>query len=405
MAKKLKIAFVLTQSLESPSGLGRFGPIARELTRNGHNVEIFCLHPDWRNLENKVYIDKGVKINYVSHMHIRKIRSHKYYFSSQKLIWISLLAIFRLSRAIWRSQAEIIQICKPHPINILAALLAKRGRPIYCDCDDYEAETNVFSSRWQRPIVQYFENGIINIATGITVNTHFNLERYAKLGYSRQNIIFVPNGVERDRFDQIIDTTDVIQQLSINPEAPLIVYIGTLGVKSHPLGLLLEAFSVVVDQIPHSRLLLVGGGEDYDTLISQAQCLGVFDKTLFVGHQPPEEIPRYLAIATVSVDPIRDDLVAKARYPLKIVESIALGIPVVTGDVGDRRLILQDGKLGVLVNPGDSCALADGILELLRDPSRREHMSRAAKDHKTKLYWENIAKDFVKIYSNSMYHN
>ena len=400
----MKIAFVLTQSLESPSGLGRFGPIARELTRHGHNIEIFCLHPDWRNLKNKFYIDKGVKVNCVSQMHIRKIRSHKYYFSSRKLLCISLLAIIRLSLAIWRSQAEIIQLCKPHPINILAARLAQRGRPIYCDCDDYEAETNVFSGSWQRPIVKYFEDGIINIASGITVNTHFNIERYAELGYSRQRMIFVPNGVERDRFDRVIGTAEVRQRLGIDPGTPSIVYIGTLGVKSHPLGLLLEAFREVIDHIPQSRLLLVGGGEDFDTLKTQAKYLGVYDKTFFIGHQPSEEIPHYLAAATVSVDPIRDDLVAKARYPLKIVESIALSIPVVTGDVGDRRLILQDEKFGVLVNPGDSDALAEGILELLRDASRRENMSRAAKDHKIKLYWENIAKVFERIYCNSIYH-
>ena len=399
MTENLKIAFVLTQSLESPSGLGRFGPIARELTRNGHNVEIFCLHPDWRNLENKVYIDKGVKINYVSQMHIHKKRSHKYYFSSRKLLWISLIAIIRLSRAIWRSQAEIIQLCKPHPINILAALLAQRGRPIYCDCDDYEAETNVFSSRWQRPIVKYFEDGIINIAAGITVNTHFNLERYAELGYPRQRIIFVPNGVERDRFDQIIDITDVRQQLGIDPESPLIVYIGTLGVKSHPLDLLLEAFSEVVDQIPQSRLLLVGGGEDYDTLKTKAQCLGVYDKTLFTGHQPPEEIPRYLAIATVSVDPIKDDLVAKARYPLKIVESIALSVPTVTGDVGDRRNILMNGALGVLVTPGSSKSLSEGLLFLLTNPDLRKKIAAAAKEYKESYYWENIIHEFIKVYS------
>jgi len=399
MTEKLKIAFVLTQSLESPSGLGRYRPIARELTRNGHDVEIFCLHPDWRNLENRVYIDNGVKINYISQMHIRKIRSLKYYFSSRKLLWISLLAIIRLSLAIWRSQAEIIQLCKPHPINILAARLAQRGRPIYCDCDDYEAETNVFSSRWQRPIVKYFEDGIINIATGITVNTHFNLERYAELGYSRQRIIFVPNGVERDRFDQIIDTNDARQRLGIDLGTPLIVYIGTLGVKSHPLDLLLEAFSEVVDHLPQSRLLLVGGGEDYDTLKTQAQSLGVYDKTLFIGHQPPEEIPRYLAIATVSVDPIRDDLVAKARYPLKIVESIALSVPVVTGDVGDRRNILMNGALGVLVTPNNSKSLSEGLLLLLTNPDLRNKIAAAAKEYKESYYWENIIHEFIKVYS------
>ena len=40
----MKIAFMLTQSLDSPSGLGRYGPLARELARMGHAVEVFALH-------------------------------------------------------------------------------------------------------------------------------------------------------------------------------------------------------------------------------------------------------------------------------------------------------------------------------------------------------------------------
>ncbi len=69
----------------------------------------------------------------------------------------------------------------------------------------------------------------------------------------------------------------------------------------------------------------------------------------------------------VSVEPVYDDLAARARSPLKILESLAVGTPVVAGDVGDRREMLYDGQAGLLVKPGDSDALATGILALLQD--------------------------------------
>ena len=44
----MKIAFVLTQSLDSPSGIGRYGPIARVLARGGYDIELIALHYAWR---------------------------------------------------------------------------------------------------------------------------------------------------------------------------------------------------------------------------------------------------------------------------------------------------------------------------------------------------------------------
>ncbi len=65
-----RIVFVLTQSLDSPSGLGRYGPLARELAQRGHEIELLALHPDWTSLSNPKYTDNGVKVHYVSQMHV-----------------------------------------------------------------------------------------------------------------------------------------------------------------------------------------------------------------------------------------------------------------------------------------------------------------------------------------------
>ena len=193
----MKIAFVLTQSLDSPSGLGRYGPLARELVKLGHQVELLALHYDWASLPQKSFIDKGVQVHYVGQMHVQKSGAHKTYFGPGKLPMVSLNATLKLARAVARSQAEVIHLGKPQPFNVLAAQYGRRGRPLFCDCDDYEAETNKFSSGWQKSVVRYFEDSIVKLADGLTVNTHFLQERYCSLGFSAKKIQIVPNGVER----------------------------------------------------------------------------------------------------------------------------------------------------------------------------------------------------------------
>ncbi|HFQ93302.1 MAG TPA: glycosyltransferase WbuB, partial [Anaerolineae bacterium] len=196
----MKIAFLLTQSLSSPSGLGRYGPLAREIVNLGHNVEIIALHPAWDTLHKKSFNDNGVHINYVGQMHVMKKGSRKTYYKPSQLLWISMKAVTHMAKALRQSDAEIIHICKPQPFNVLAAKLGSKTRPVFCDCDDYEAETNRFTYNWQRAIVRYFEDNIVNFVKGITTNTQFTHQRYTQLGFPSNRISYIPNGVERNRF-------------------------------------------------------------------------------------------------------------------------------------------------------------------------------------------------------------
>lgn len=395
----MKIAFILSQSLDSPSGLGRFGPLARELVRQGHATSIFALHYDWVRLPQRRFEEDGVAVHYVGQMHVRKEGPRKVYFSPGRLLAVSLASTLRLAQAIARSDADVLQLCKPQPINALAARLGRRGRLIYCDCDDYEAQTNRFSGGWQRRIVRYFEDGVVTYAAGLTVNTHFTRQRYLDLGMPAARVHYVPNGVERGRFEHTGDPAALRRRWGVADDAPLVVYAGTLSNLSHSVALLLDAFRDVVTRCPDARLLLVGGGEDYDSLVARAEQYGISGQTVFTGRVPPGDVPGYLQAATVSVDPVHDDLVAQARSPLKIVESLAVGTPVVTGDVGDRRAMLAEGAAGLLVTPGDSRALADGLLTVLTDAARREQLRHAALMTRDSWYWDRLAHDFARVYA------
>ena len=398
---RVRIAFVLSQSLDSPSGLGRFGPLARELAKQEHAVSVFALHYDWGRLSPKRYSEQGVAIAYVGQMHVRKEGPRKLYFSPGRLLLVSLTSALRLASALWKSDAEIIQLCKPQPINALAARLGRRGRPIYCDCDDYEAATNRFSGVWQRRIVQHFEDGVISYAVGLTVNTRFTFNRFAELGYPTDRIIYVPNGVERSRFEAPQGLASLRQRWGLDAGTPVVAYVGTLSILSHAVDLLMEAFAIVAKHFPTARLLLVGGGEDYDRLVTMAAQLGIAGQTIFAGRLPSSEIPAVLSLATVSTDPVRDDPVAAARSPLKVVESLAVGTPVVTGDVGDRRAMLDNGALGVLVQPGDPGDLAHGLMTVLGNPAGRGQMALADLATREAWYWDHLGVDFARIYQDA----
>jgi glycosyltransferase involved in cell wall biosynthesis len=173
-----------------------------------------------------------------------------------------------------------------------------------------------------------------------------------------------------------------------------------MSLANHAVDLLMEGFAQVVRELPAAVLVLVGGGADLPLLQSRAADMGIEPSTRFVGWVPPDEVPAYYAAADLSVDPVRDDETAQARSPLKLYESLAVGTPVVTGDVGDRRQALGDIE-AMLVPAGDASALGKRLSALLQDGATRDHLRAWAIEHRQQFLWESRISEFTRVYERT----
>lgn len=368
----MKITFALTQDLSSPSGLGRYLPWAKELVKLGHEITIVALHSDYSTLSNRTLAINGVKVNYVAQMHVQKKGNLKNYFNGGTLFWIVLQATIKLTIAILKQPADVILVGKPHPMNGIASIIYRIFNPktkLIVDCDDNETASNRFNGDFQRRVVGWFEKWIPLHANVVTSNTFYNLSRFAEYGVQKSKLVYISNGIDESSFLDI-DTSkvdDFRNRLGLNNNR-IISYIGSLSLPSHPVDLLLRSFKLIKDTLPDVTLLVVGGGEDFDYLKNMACELKIDDHTLFVGRVPHEEVPYYYLLSDVTVDPVYDNDAARGRCPIKIFESWACGVPIVTSDVGDRKMLIEKSKLGLLVEPGDSTVLSIGIIDLFQSP-------------------------------------
>lgn len=399
----MRIVFLLTQDLESPSGLGRYWPLGRELRRLGHNVSILALHSNYAALTSRErdFVREGVHIRYVGQMHVRKVGNHKLYFNLLRLLYVVLRGTLGLTLAALRTSTDAYHVGKPHPMNGLAGLVASRLRrkPLYLDCDDYEAASNRFGGQGQRMAVRCFEEYLPHLSRGVTTNTQFMFKRLSNSGVSAERIRYVPNGVERSRILEIDEDAveELRRELGIGDKR-VILYLGSMSLTNHAVDLLMEAFASVKEADVQALLLLVGGGEDYDALRRQAESLGLGDAVRFVGHVHSEQAPLYYRLADVSVDPVRDDPANRARCPLKIAESLASGTPVVSGDVGDRSTLLAFGG-GLLASSDDPDELAEALLRILRDGALRNRLEKESLTAREHFYWQRLAVDFAEVYN------
>jgi glycosyltransferase involved in cell wall biosynthesis len=400
----MRITFLSTSSLDYPSPRGRWFPLAQELCFEGHEIQLVLLHHMMDKLapKQRKQLHGGVMVYYASQMHVYGPVGQRRYFGPAELLKVSLLAALRLGWLAARLPSDVIHVCKPQPINGLAGLLAARatGRQLYVDCDDYEAGGNRFGAQWQQQLVRFWEDWLPRQAAGVTVNTEFLYQRNQALGVTDDRLVHVPNGISPQRL-QAPDPRQVAglrSSLGLG-DAPVAVYVGTISQNTHNVGLLVDAFAEVIQHIPKARLLLVGDGEDRIAIRDQIAQLGLTQHVIMAGSVSAEQVPLFFSLGHCSIDPVSDDEVARGRSPLKIVESMALGIPVVTGDVGDRRTMLG-GRGGMLVEPGSASALAKGIIELLGNSEKQQQLSEGARKQAELYRWDKLAKRWYSIYKS-----
>ncbi len=398
----MRIGFVTTSSMESPYAGGRCFPIAKYLARMGHEVHIVGLHHNWTARTLRYWSQDGVHVHQVGPMHVRKLGDTTSYFSPPGLVRAVLQGSWALAQTLVRIAPHIIHIGKPHPQNSFAAFWAHRRLPNTCvllDYDDYELGINRFGNLLEREVIRFFENYVPQHVAAVTTHTTYLYERLQKLGIPSQRILRLPSGFDPEMFG----APDVEKMASLRKKLALqnkrvVLYVGTISFTNHAVDLLLEAFAFARRYREDLALVVVGGGVDLLIAQEMAKRLGIAAHCRFVGRIPRHQVPLYMSIADLSVDPTRDTDTERARWPLKIIESLAAGIPVITGDIGDRRNILVDGEVGILVRPNDPEKLAQGILSGLEDEERRHRMGERAKLCARTYEGERLAKRLAHFY-------
>ncbi len=154
-------------------------------------------------------------------------------------------------------------------------------------------------------------------------------------------------------------------------------YVGTFQ-DWHGIDTLLHSVKELRDKYPNIRALLVGPYfEKYQAL---AKALGLEDTCFFTGPVEYQSVPGFVNACDIMValyEPERNEL--RRRYgigsPLKILEYMACGKPVISTDVKPIDKLVQDGYSGCLIKPGDTKGLTLAISQLLDNVSKANSLA------------------------------
>uniref|UniRef100_A0AAU3I4U7 Stealth conserved region 3 domain-containing protein n=1 Tax=Streptomyces sp. NBC_01393 TaxID=2903851 RepID=A0AAU3I4U7_9ACTN len=157
-------------------------------------------------------------------------------------------------------------------------------------------------------------------------------------------------------------------------ETRMVTLVGRLEERSG-IAQALAAWARISPLHPTWTLRIIGDGPLGKALRGRRQQLGLHSSVQFVG-EAPEDLAEEWAKASIALSTATEDVVG-----LSLMEAQAAGVPVVAYDCPNApREVVQDGRTGLLVTPGDTDALAAALLNLIEDTEVRWSMGAAAAD-------------------------
>lgn len=193
-----------------------------------------------------------------------------------------------------------------------------------------DVASKIRRSPWN-PLIRIWEKLIFRLADLISANNPA-METYLKANLplrSHRNVVLHYPPLDTQIFFPVPRDSSLGMNLGIRRDDRVLVYMGSFFYFSGIPSLLRQlAPRIALDS--HLKVLLVGGGEQEVELRNLAKQLMVDDQVIFTGYVPFAELPRYMTLGDVAVNPLENSLVAGAAFPHKVLQYMAVGLPVVS---------------------------------------------------------------------------
>ncbi len=363
-------------------------PLAKALVRRGHRVTM--LLPPWQNPEDagRTWEEEGVRIE-----NLKLPRGLPGYFHLRLTA-----ALVHRTRAL---RPDVVHLFKPKAYAGLTHFaLAHLPRPprLVVDSDDWEGRGGWNAlAPYPAPLRAFFawqERWGMRHADALTVASRALQTLAWAQGVAPERLHYLPNGVA---------WSGPVVVPAAHARPTLLLYTRFF---EFDLARLWRILAAVKAALPDLQLRLVGRGlfGEEARLREMARRAGwriAPDGDLVdLGWVEPARLPEAFAQADVALYPFDDTLVNRTKCPVKLLDLLAAGMPVVAEAVGEIREMIRTGESGLLVPPGDEAAFAEALLALLRDAPRRRALGRAAaEDVRRRFTWDRLAATAERAYA------
>jgi len=388
------------------SGGVRSYDIAKHLVDNGHTVEMVTTNRALSERSGwKMSNEDGINIHWFS------------LFYSNKLSYFKRLSAFfsfayHASRKGATLQGDVVLATStPLTIAIPALYISwKMSIPLVFEVRDLWPDVPIAVGVIKNPVIKYLakllekytykkSKAVIALSDGIR-------DGIVKAGCEENKIIVVPNFSNRELFNPSITGEKFRAKRVWLKDSPLLVYTGAFGMING-----IDYLVDIADQLAllksDIKILLIGGGKQYDNIICYAKEKNVFNNNLFIESSVSKlELPQLLAAADLASNIVISIPEVWNNSANKFFDALASGTPILINGGGWQADLINKNNAGIVTYGSTLQQAAKKIDEFLRD---KEGLNRASKNARliSKKYFDkdDLVKKIESILLSVVVHN
>lgn len=289
----------------------------------------------------------------------------------------------------WREQRpDIVHVATEGPLGWSALTAARRlDLPVSSSFHtNFDAYSSHYGIGWLRGSIERYLRRFHNRSQVTLVPTREIARRLASADF--RNLLVMARGVDTQLFNPRRRSTELRQQWGADAATLVVASVGRLAAEKN-LMLAVAAFDALHRTYPNSRLLFVGDGPQKSALAVR------HPEHIFAGMRHGEDLAAHYASADIFLLPSLTE-----TYGNVTLEAMASGLGVVAFASAAALELIDDGRNGLLVRPGDEQSFIHAASALAGDPGRLARLRLRAPARVARLDWDTIHDSFAGVLEN-----
>jgi glycosyltransferase involved in cell wall biosynthesis len=373
--RPLRIAMVAYTFYETDNRVMRY---AETLAKRGDHVDVFALRLADQAAEEDL---NGVLVHRLQ----GRLLNEKGVFSyAWRLTQFFLRALYQVSLHDLRAKYDLIHVHSVPDFLVFSTLLPRlRGTPVILDIHDILPEFyaskfgSSHSSRTFKALLAV-ERFSARFASHVIIANHIWKERLLSRSVTPDKCTVVLNSPDRSIFTRSAAPTR-------NGNRITLLYPGSLN-WHQGLEIAIRAFARISDKVPNADLVIYGDGPSKDELVQLARELGLGNRVQMPASKPLREIAKTIESADIGIVPKRKDSFGNEAFSTKILEFMAMGVPVIVSDTKVDRYYFNDSVVRFF-RGGDDEDLARCMLDLILNQAERKQLAQNASRFVEQIDW------------------
>ena len=335
---------------------------------------------------------EGVRLFHVRQMRYRGSSGLRYLFNYLRFLCSASLKLIRLFR---RERYEIVYVHTMPDLIILVGLIPKLfGARIVLNIHDmmpelYMSKFGISENHILIRLLAWQEQFSIWLADKVICVHDPHRDVLCRRGAPRAKITVLPNVPDPLIFRNTYSAPDTEQPFRI-------VYHGTIA-RRLGLDLAVRAFAKAASSCPGARFDIFGDGDASNEVEAEIKVSGVEDRIYFSKKLfRVESIAEMIQSASVGLIPNRRDLATEYMLPVKLLEYVHFGIPVIAPRLKTIQYYFAEDQVAYY-EPGNVNDLAATICRLYANPQKRAELALKAAEFANVLSWETLKEKLFQV--------